>query len=177
MGSEARRPGHPAEVTAGKLPAAPVVSTPHPLPTVGAGKLLKLAEAIRKSAPIVGVGLLLLTNLESQISKNDAGTVGCGLRAGASGSAGFLLCLALPAAPRPVTSQTALSWEQTMGEAGPTRNRKSGGRARREEGREGAWPRLKRGWGLGDHRKSNYARKRKGEAEVLGRDTGTKTTP
>lgn len=53
-----------------------------------------------------------------------------------------------------------------MREAGPTRNRK------REEGREGHAAQTP-----GDHRKSSPARKRKGEAEVLGRDTHTKTTP
>lgn len=38
-----------------------------------------------------------------------------------------------------------------------------------ERGREeAAPPRLRGGWGLRDHRKSNYARKRKGEA-VLGK--------
>lgn len=39
----------------------------------------------------------------------------------------------------------------------------------REEGREVAPPRLRGGWGLRDHRKSNYAGKRKGAAEVLGK--------
>lgn len=59
-----------------------------------------------------------------------------------------------------------------MREAGPTRNRKSGGRAR-GRGRQGGahGPDPKGGLGLGDHRKSDSARKRKGEAEVLGRDT------
>lgn len=70
--------------------------------------------------------------------------------------------------PPTPTSKTALSWEWTMGEVGPTRNRKSGGRAW-ERGRQGGPQRA--GWGLRDHRKSNSARKRKGEAEVLGRDT------
>jgi hypothetical protein len=61
-----------------------------------------------------------------------------------------------------------------MGEASPTRNRKSGGRAWRKEGREGASP-DQGGWGLGDHRKSNYGRKRKGEAWFW-EGIGTKTT-
>lgn len=78
------------------------------------------------------------------------------------------LAFFLARVPHPWTSETALSWEWTMGEAGPTRNRKSRGRAW-ERGRQGGPQRAD--WGLRDHRKSSSARKRKGEAEVLGRDT------
>lgn len=47
-----------------------------------------------------------------------------------------------------------------------------------ERGREeAAPPRLRGGWDLRDHRKSNYARKRKGEARGSGKSTGTKTAP
>lgn len=59
-----------------------------------------------------------------------------------------------PLDQRPTTSQTALSWERTIGEAGATENSQHGGRAR-----DGA-----RRVGLGGRRKSGSARKGKGEA-------------
>lgn len=59
-----------------------------------------------------------------------------------------------PLDQRPTTSQTALSWERTIGEAGATENSQHRGRA----------PDGARRVGLGGRRKSGSARKGKGEA-------------
>lgn len=120
---QGHRPGDPGKVAAGKLsPAAACI----PGEAQGSAEIRNAAG--KQSAPSVGAGS---TNLESERCWS------CGLQAGAEAQ--------LPGAhpppchQPPATSQTALSWEQTMGEAGPTRNRKSGGRAGREEGRVGLW--------------------------------------
>lgn len=123
-----------------------------------------------------------MTSLEIETSKNDAGTwrplpphckpwapSGRGLLALA-----FLLTWVSP----PSTSETPFpgngQWERLV----PPRIERVEEGPGREEGREGPAAQTQRaGWGLGDHRKSNSARKRKGEAEVLGRDTPPKTTP
>ena len=96
-----------------------------------------------KSSPAstVGVRWPPLTNLESEISKNDTGTGGPAIPLISPGGAGgFPPGFLLGSGPLPLDQQDSPFLGTTMGEAGPTRNRKSRGRAQGEEGGRGRLP-------------------------------------
>ena len=89
----------------------------------------------------MGVRWPLLTNLESEISNNDAGTGGPAIPLISPGRVGgFPPSFLLGSGPPPLDQQDSPFLGTTMGEAGPTRNRKSRGRAQGEEGGRGMLP-------------------------------------